>query len=617
LHRHHLDECSRQRWLRHSGASGLLSKYREHGDSTLNIIGGSVGIGTTSPVGTLEIHATTNENIYVSNSQVLSGGITIQSVNDANSVIQPLQISASLFYLGGGNIGIGTTSPQNLLDVNGAASIGYNVAAPTNGLIVNGSVGIGTASPGAPLEVYGSDSSSNKIFTVVSTAGTTAMAIGSSTVAVGGTSTITYNNDIVSTGSEIDLYAGTTKVFQIGAGDGNDVSLDTNGGNFYFGANHSHSGFFFDENSTVLERIDSSGHVGIGTSAMASKLEVNGNAAIGYVDTSAPTNGLLVSGNVGIGTASPGETLDVYGGYIRSTDNFNSYAEDIVQNNNTGTTAGATYWAYNSANYALYGIMSTGYTLLPILTNRAIVDASGSSSGIAINNEGAEPIVFGINSAEKMRVDTTGNVGIGSTVPAARLDIVTAANNGINLTNGTSVGQLFNDANFHIEAGAGGTLWLNGNSTAVTFIGAGGGTTGINTNGGKVQIASTGSVGIGTGTIANKLDVNGSASIGYQTTAAPTNGLLVSGNVGIGTTLPSYTLDVTGTARIGQTTGTPLALLAIGTSGHVWEATFLDPSISAGNFVTEAVVGEATSTYNSGFMEFSYVGSGSSSNALT
>ena len=121
------------------------------------------------------------------------------------------------------------------------------------------------ASPGAPLEVYGSDSSSNKIFTVVSTAGTTAMAIGSSTVAVGGTSTMTYNNDIVSTGSEIDLYAGTTKVFQIGAGDGNDVSLDTNGGNFYFGANHSHSGYFFNQNSTVLERIDSSGHVGIGS----------------------------------------------------------------------------------------------------------------------------------------------------------------------------------------------------------------------------------------------------------------------------------------------------------------------------------------------------------------
>jgi len=55
-----------------------------------------------------------------------------------------------------GNVGIGTTLPQNKLSVAGAASLGAtyaNIAAPSNGLIVEGNVGIGTTSPTYTLEV--------------------------------------------------------------------------------------------------------------------------------------------------------------------------------------------------------------------------------------------------------------------------------------------------------------------------------------------------------------------------------------------------------------------------------------------------------------------------------
>jgi len=50
----------------------------------------------------------------------------------------------------------------------------------------------------------------------------------------------------------------------------------------------------------------------------------------------------------------------------------------------------------------------------------------------------------------------------------------------------------------------------------------------------------------------SKLSVSGGASIGagYDTTAAPSNGMIIDGNVGIGTTGPGYTLTVNGTAWV-------------------------------------------------------------------
>jgi len=127
---------------------------------------------------------------------------------------------------------------------------------------------------------------------------------------------------------------------------------------------------------------------------------------------------------------------------------------------------------------------------------------------------------------------------------------------------------------------------------------------------GYFATASGSSFGIGTTTVGSKLQVNGNAAIGYNaSTAAPTNGLVVSGttligsttdngtdklqvtgssyfstNVGIGTvTTGGYKFDVNGTARMGNTvisgtinvtsgTGSTLADVIIsqyGTTGSV------------------------------------------------
>jgi len=68
-------------------------------------------------------------------------------------------------------------------------------------------------------------------------------------------------------------------------------------------------------------------------------------------------------------------------------------------------------------------------------------------------------------------------------------------------------------------------------------------------------------VGIHQTTPASGLSVNGNASIGsYSTTAAPTNGLIVSGSVGIGTSTPSTALQVVGSSTVQSLSATTVSI---------------------------------------------------------
>jgi hypothetical protein len=65
-----------------------------------------------------------------------------------------------------------------------------------------------------------------------------------------------------------------------------------------------------------------------------------------------------------------------------------------------------------------------------------------------------------------------------------------------------------------------------------------------------MRIDYTGNVGIGVPNPASRLGVNGGISAGsYSTTAAPSNGMIISGSVGIGTPNPQAKLDVAGGIR--------------------------------------------------------------------
>ena len=182
------------------------------------------------------------------------------------------------------------------------------------------------------------------------------------------------------------------------------------------------------------------------------------------------------NGNVGIGDAAPGFKLSVNG---------NAYV------------SGALYaWS------DLY--MNSGKRL------------ANTDGALTLSTLTAQPTVFQNNNAETMRISPTGNVGIGTTVPGAKLHVnggnVKIENTtypGLDISSGSS------DMNLTIATTAGG---MSG-SAAV----------------GDVVLRA----------VTKKLHFQsgqGAAALTIDT----------SNNVGIGTASPAYKLDVAGTARVSQ-----------------------------------------------------------------
>jgi len=146
---------------------------------------GKVGIGSTNPGYKLEVNGT-NGSISILGSgfttnptSMLLGLYTsdrgyIQVPNQGqfeiwngvtSSIVQFKNNLNSIFF---GDVGIGTATPQNKLDVEGGAVIGATYSgtntAPTNGLLVEGNVGIGTTSPGSKLSILNSKQMNNGVY---------------------------------------------------------------------------------------------------------------------------------------------------------------------------------------------------------------------------------------------------------------------------------------------------------------------------------------------------------------------------------------------------------------------------------------------------------------------
>lgn len=304
-----------------------------------------------------------------------------------------------------GNVGIGTTNPTEKFQVQGRI-IG------TSGLRAGTTAAI--ASSGELLSVLGQASirldSSTSATTYFINANTTVNTI----------QPYLFCSDTAGNRAGIGIEYSTTITSFYGQGG---ISLQTGT-----------SGFGYANDRL---RITSSGNVGIGTTNPGAKLQARGSDTI--------ISALVTSGNYGsIGITSE-EGSDLQFGYAKNSSNYG--AQTIAGDFSIKTTASRLHFPVGSGNANSVMVLTSGGNVGIGTTNPevkldvfGIIKTSGAGSYISLNNNGyirgdatgelrfqggtsGTTFYSAGNSVEFIRINNSGNVGIGTTNPIAKTHI--------------------------------------------------------------------------------------------------------------------------------------------------------------------------------------------------
>ena len=467
---------------------------------------GNVGIGTTSPSQKLDVagDATFDGRIYT-NATALAGvgilgkaiangwaarydsnnanysGFYFDANNDASMILRDDAGNMNVYlrsdatsYLNGGNVGIGTTSPSQKLDVVGSAQVTNDIylgryifhdgdtdtwlGFPLNDTISfrtnnsdrmyinsSGNVGIGTTSPSYKLDIAGDLRVDNGNIGSTSGDELTHARI------QGARHFLDFKE--IRTANDTD-WRNTTFKLQAGVDSTNHQSID-----FVADGSYQEHIDILTGNQVFNTRFTYDGKVGIGTTSPTSKLHVaqdqNNTFSTAIAWTASANDVLNITNN------NSTDTNNYASLYMRADGSSGSFSSRIVARNTTAGTGELHFQLRDSAHTA--------------------------------------------NTETKLMIDSGGNVGIGTTSPASKLtigDISLGATGGLKIEDpsNTAYGAhySFDDASSTVEIGGVTNNTLNDCISIARDTGR------------TITIDTNAKVGIGTTSPSYKLDVNGS-----------------------------------------------------------------------------------------------------------
>jgi hypothetical protein len=450
----------------HGDANGAVTAYYDNAEKLATT---ATGIDVTGTV--------TADKVTIGTSSASNGKLTLEGVDGADS--------AGIYF---NNTTATNGKSYSLSSGNSGEFMLYDRTSSAYRLFVTsaGNVGIGASSPAATLQVEG----------------------------------------------ETRIYpASGTAILRFGSGGAEKGKLSVDAS----------SNMAFETANSERMRIDASGNVGIGTTTPAAPLSfgsltndariyLRGNTnefAIGTNGSQTVYAGYLghifqtgsfggaermridASGNVGIGTSSPATPLEVDG---------------IIAGTSTGVdgTFAPVFNSLYSANTAYYGQIQ--HSMSSVNTNSGFRFMGGGTSN-ATGAGGLQKMldltrgqtIFYTADTERMRIDGSGNVGIGATPAQAKLDILLESDYSSHTGHGLSI--LSNAANAYTS------LYIGTDDTIDSaYIQSAGKNTSftskkllLNPNGGNV--------GIGTGSPISPLQVLGTGTLGYATSNAISSGM--------------------------------------------------------------------------------------------
>ena len=542
----------------------------------------------------------------------LSGSIF--AVSDISGVpILDVNSSGTSYF--DGNVGIGTASPSEKLEVNGiTTSLGFRTL-PTNTnytLISRDSAG------NSPLYVQSANTSANQIIAKFNY----------------GSATVNAGNNVLTVAKDSSYFQNTN----VGIGTASPgVKLDVSG------QIRSNDSFLLQSGTTAIGSIRNQG------GALDIRGDSTRDVSLGSVTSPQALFVEGTNGNVGIGTISPRDTLEIVGNmrFVDGEDHLMIKPNNAIQGADfiVGDGVDATDTPVMSLN-GLYGGQVTIQTQGNTIANKTVLDVQGTQGQLFSVTDDLSGDIFSvtdISGVPIMNVNSDGtsyfdgNVGIGTTSPSEKLEVSGSNTLSIKLspnnTEATYVTTLTNNysATLGTELKSGTyNILTHGNGTGTALNFTNGAMTFDFRNSEHMRITEAGNVGIGTTSPTAALDVNGEIAIrggegaddarmhfrasdnsnrftietdldgstsndllGFR--AAGTDNILVlkgNGNVGIGTTSPGDALEVNGAISttssnfVSASTG---SILTLQTASAPYSYSYINAAAAGGVMISAAL----------------------------